>query len=165
MQTVLGEISYHHNSDKGSYREILDIPDGADPLLHVLVRALNNEHGVGEDRDLPAIAAAFEQAKATGQKVAFRVHAEYLGDDEEPETDDLELYTLWYETPERGTIPNVGFGPGEATDKYENVWIEAKQYIPSDKIHADLQKMSREELEALLLRVHAISGLLPIPGS
>jgi hypothetical protein len=152
MPSFLVEISYHHSSDKTDYKALLDVPDGADPDVHAVLLAINDEYGIDADRDAGAVIAALEAAKKTGEHAKFEVR-------DSEEDDDLYEYTIWYKG------DNFGLGEGDGLNKYANVWLKVRPYEPDPAMRKRLEVLDREQLLAILLRTHAASYLSFPPDS
>ena len=155
MPTVLIEVSHHHNSDKPTYKALLDIPEGSDPDVHAMLLAINDEYGIDADREAGAVIAAIDEAKKTGEPVNFEIRD--FSDYEEGDTTE---FTVWYKAPEKpGEKPNFGMGEGDGKNKYENVWLSVKPYEPDPAMRKRLEKLDKEQLLTILLRTHAASYL------
>lgn len=136
MPTILVHVEHHHNSDKADYKAILDIPDGANPDVHAVLLAINDEYGIDADHDAGPVMAALEQAKATGEHAKFEVRDGYMLDEDDEEADTNE-YTIWYKD------GNFGLGEGDALDKYSNVWLKVEPFQPDPAMRERLEKLDR----------------------
>ena len=148
MKTFRLSVSFHHNSDRDPYSQLLELDEVtaqlADQDVEAVMVALEIETSIGYsevcDKPLedprPAIAAAIAEAKKTGESQKFVVKFE--GEDRD--------FTIWHKDGGK----NFGFGEGEARDKYENFWLALTEFKPDQKLRERLEAMPKQHLIELV---------------